>query len=173
MKGSSKVSGFIAIVAISALAVAPLLAGAGGGAGGGMTTADLALQLARAAGIGHPASDSPQAALESLGTIGIDLGSDLKAPVTEKTLIQVGQAVGVAISSSHPEAAVTPAVSGALIQLLKGALQSAAFVSGRGGADLIHASCQGRASRAARRGTPASPSSNFNASAGPCEEPVP
>jgi hypothetical protein len=168
MKRSSKVSGFIAFVAITALAAAPLLAEMGGG----MTTADLALQLARAAGISLPAHDSPQAALESLGKAGINLGSDLKAPVTGKALVQVGLAVGVRVSTSRPEAAVTPAVSSAFIQLFKGQLQSAAAVSGQKGPDMVHASCRGRASRAARQGTPASPS-DFNATVGPCEEPAP
>ena len=167
MKRNAKLSGFIALAAIVALATAPLLAWTGGG----MTTADLALQLARAAGISLPVNDSPQAALESLGKAGINLGNDLKAPVTEKVLVQVGLAVGVTVVSSRPEAAVTPAVSGALIQLLKGELRNAAAASGQGGTDVIHASCQGRASRAARQGIPASPS-NFNATAGPCEEPA-
>ena len=167
MKRSSTVSGFIAFVAITALAAAPLLAGMDGG----MTTADLALQLARAAGISLPANDSPQAALESLGYAGITLGSDLKAPVTEKVLVRVGLALGVRVSTSRPEAAVTPAVGSAFIQLFKGELQSAAAVSGQSGTDMVHASCQGRGSRAARQGTPASPS-NFNATAGPCEDPA-
>jgi len=167
MARSSKASGFIALAVLTALATAPLLAGTGGG----MTTADLALQLARAAGISLPAHDSPQAALESLGKAGINLGNDLEAPVTGKVLVQVGLAVGVKVVTSRPEAAVTPAVSGALIQLLKGELRNAAAASGQGGTDVIHASCQGRASRAARQGTPASPS-NFNATAGPCEEPA-
>lgn len=166
MRRSSKVSGFVAWVAISALGAAPLLAGTGGG----MTTADLALQLARAAGISLPVNESPQAALASLGKAGIDLGSDLSAPVTEQVLVQVGLAVGVKVVTTRPEAAVTPAVSGALIHLLQGELRNAAAASGQGGTDVIHAACRGRASRAARQGSPASPS-NFNATAGPCEEP--
>jgi len=80
-------------------------------------------------------------------------------------------ALGARVSTSHPEAGVTPAASNAFIQSLRGPLQSAAAASGQGGKDLIHASCQGRASREARQGTPASPSS-FNATAGPCEEPA-
>jgi hypothetical protein len=167
MKRSSKGSGFIACVAITALTAGPILAKVGGG----MKTADLALQMARAAGISLPADASPQAALQSLGKAGIHLGSDLEAPVTEKVLVQVGVALGARVSTSHPEAGVTPAVSSAFMQSLKGPLQSAAAASGQGGKDLIHASCQGRASRADRRGTPASPSS-FNATAGPCEEPA-
>ncbi|HXU10737.1 MAG TPA: hypothetical protein VN898_02120 [Candidatus Binatia bacterium] len=167
MKRGSKGSGFIACVAITALTAAPILAKPGGG----MTTADLALQMARAAGISLPTDASPQAALESLGKTGIHLGSDLKAPVTEKVLVQVGSALGARVSTSRPEAEVTPAAGNAFIQSLKGPLQSAAAASGQGGKDLIHASCQGRESREARQGAPASPSS-FNATAGPCEEPA-
>ena len=157
----------IAFVFLIALGAGPLQAGTSAG----MTTGDLAVQIARAAGISLPGNDSPQAALESLGKAGINLGNDLKAPVTEKVLVQVGLAVGVTVVSSRPEAAVTPAVSGALIQLLKGELRNAAAASGQGGTDVIHASCQGRASRASRQAAPASPS-NFNATAGPCEEPA-
>ena len=167
MRISSRLSGFIAFMAITALATVPLLAGMGGG----MTTADLALQLARAAGISLPADQAPQAALEALGKAGIDLGSDLNAPVTEAVLAKAGRAVGVKVSTSRPEAAVTPAMTNAFIQLAKGALQNAAAGSSRGGTDKVHASCRGRASRAARQGTPASPS-NFDAIAGPCEEPA-
>ena len=167
MKRRSKGSGLIACVAITALTSAPILAKPGGG----MTTADLALQMARAAGISLPVQASPQAALESLGKAGIHLGSDLKAPVTEKVLVQVGSALGARVSTSRPEAEVTPAAGNAFIQSLKGPLQSAAAASGQGGKDLIHASCQGRESREARQGAPASPSS-FNATAGPCEEPA-
>ena len=167
MKRSSRASGFIAFVSITAAAAVPLLAEVGGG----MPTADLALQLARAAGISLPASDSPQDVLESLGKAGINPGIDPKAPVTEKVLVQVGVSVGASVSTSHPEAAVTPGVSGAFIQLLNGKFQSAAAVWGQSGKDTVHASCQGRASRAARQGTPASPS-DFDATAGPCEEPA-
>lgn len=168
MKRSAKVFGFVAFVAITALTAAPILAKAGGG----MTTGDLALQLAQAAGISLPVDASPQAARESLGKAGIHLGGDLKAPVTEKVLVQVGVAMGAKVTTSRPEAAVTPAVSSIFIQSLKGALQSAAAASGQGGKDQVHASCQGRESRADRQGTPASPSSSFNANAGPCEEPA-
>lgn len=166
MKTGSKGSGFLAFVTITAITAAPILA-----AGGGMTTADLALQLARAAGIELPSDDPAKAALESLGKAGIKLGTDPKAPVTEKVLVEVGLAVGARVSTSRPEAAVTPAVGSAFIQAFKGAIHNAAAASGQGGKDEVHASCQGRESREARQGTPASPSS-FNATAGPCEEPA-
>jgi hypothetical protein len=166
MTRGSRVSAVIAFVAMTVLAAAPLLAGTAGG----MTTADLALQLAPAAGISLPAHASPQAAVEALGKVGINLGTDLKAPVTEKVLVQVGQAVGVKVASSHPQAAVTPAMSSAFIKVIKEELQLAATAAGQSGTSIIHASCQGRDSRAARQGTPASPS-NINATAEPCEEP--
>jgi hypothetical protein len=152
-------------VAITVLSAAPLLAGVGGG----VTTGDLALQLARAAGIALPSSD-PQAALESLGKAGIKLGNDLKAPVTEKVLVQVGLAVGLRVSASRPEAAITPAMGSAFIRLFKEAPSSVAVVSGQSETDNV--SCQGRESRADRQGTPASPS-DPNATADPCEDPGP
>lgn len=166
MKRGSKVSGII--VAITALAAAPHLAETGGR----ITTADLAMQLARAAGISLPANESPQAALESLGRAGIKLGSDLKAPVTEKVLAQVALALGVRASTSRPEEPASAAQCSAFISLFKRDLQRAAAVSGESGTDNVHASCQGRDSRASRQGTPASPS-DFDASAGPCEVPGP
>jgi len=168
MNKNSQVSGFVSFVAIIALTSAPLLASAGSG----MTTADLALQLARAAGITLTPVDSPRAALESLAKAGIPLGNDLKAPVTEKVLAEVGRALGVKVTTSRPDGAVTPAMSSAFIALFKGEIHSAAAAgSGKGGSGEVHASCQGRESRAGREGTPASPS-DPNASAGPCDDPA-
>jgi len=168
MKRSSQVSGFAAIVAISVLSAAPLLAAAGGG----MTTADLALQLTRAAGITLTPADSPRAAMESLAKAGIALGNNPGAPVTEKVLVQVGAALGVRVTTSTPDATVTPAMASAFVALFKGEIESAAGGSGKGGSDAIHASCQGRDSRAGRQGTPASPS-DPNATAGPCDDSAP
>lgn len=168
MKRGLRLFTFIVLVAFTTLAPSPLLAGMGGG----MTTADLALQLVRAAGISPAASGTPQAALDSLRRAGIDLGSDLKAPVTEKVLAQVALALGVGVSTSRPDAVVTPAVASAFVASVKGALRGAAEASGRGGSDAVNASCQGRESREGRKGTPASPA-DFNATAGPCEDPAP
>lgn len=168
MTRQSRVSGFVAFTVITALTAAPLLAAPGGG----MTTGDLALQLTRAAGITLAPVDSPRAALDSLARAGIFLGTDAGAPVTGETLVQVGAALGVNVTTSRPNAAVTPAMGNAFIARFKGELQSAAGVPARGGSEAIHVSCQGRESRAARQGTPASPS-NPNSTAEPCEDPAP
>jgi hypothetical protein len=162
------VSGIIAVAVGTALAAAPVLAVMDSG----MTKSDLALQLARAAGISLPADGSAQAALESLGKAGISLGTDLNAPVTGQVLVQVGLTLGVTVTTSHPEAAVTPAVSSAFLRSIKGELQNAAAVSGQSATGAVHASCQGRDSRAGRQGTPASPS-DPNATAPPCGDPHP
>jgi hypothetical protein len=158
----------MAVLVLTVLAVTPVLAKTDSG----MTTADLALQLARAAGITLPADGSAKAALESLRKAGINLGPDLSAPVTGEVLVQVGLALGVTVTATHPEAAVAPAVSSAFLRSIQGQLQNAAAVSGQGGTGAVQASCQGRDSRAGRQGTPASPS-DPNATAPPCGEPQP
>jgi len=160
----SGVSAVIVIASLIALIAGPLPAATGAG----VTTGDLALQLARSAGIALPANDPQQAALASLRKAGINLGDDLKAIVTEKVLVQVGQALWVNVTSIHPDAPVTPTMCSAFVRAFKGAVQSAAGGSAHGGAGTENVSCQGRASRDGRQGTPASPS-DPNASAGPCE----
>ena len=160
----SGVSAVMVFASFIALIAAPLLAATGTGE----TTGDLTLQLARAAGISVPANDPQQAALVSLRKAGINLGGDLKAIVTEKVLVQVGQALWVKVTSVHPDAPVTAAMCSAFVHSFKGAVQSAAAGSGLGRAGAENVSCQGRASRDGREGTPASPS-DPNASDGPCE----
>jgi hypothetical protein len=157
-------SGASAVIFFASLIAGPLLAASTAG----VTTGDLALQLARAAGIGLPANDPQQAALESLRKAGINLGADVKAIVTEKVLVRVGQTLWVKVTSAHPDAPVTAAMCSAFVGSFKGAVQGAAALSGQGKAGTESASCQGRASRAGRDGTPASPS-DPNATDGPCE----
>jgi hypothetical protein len=160
-----KRSGVSAVITfLASLIAAPLLAATGAG----VSTGDLALQLARAAGISVPANDPQQAALASLRKAGIELGGDVKAIVTEKVLVQVGQSLWVQVTSVHPDAPVTAAMCSAFVHSFKGAVQSAAAGSGQGSAGTEDVSCQGRASRDGREGTPASPS-DPNATDGPCE----
>jgi hypothetical protein len=154
----------VIVFVFASLIAGPLLAATGAG----VTTGDLALQLARAARIGLPANDAEQAALASLRKAGIDLGGDLNAIVTEKVLVQVGRALWVKVTSVHPDAPVTPAMCNAFVHSFKGAVQSAAAGAGQGKAGTENASCQGRASRAGREGAPASPS-DPNSTDGPCE----
>lgn len=163
MRRSTNVSGFMALLATTLLAASPLMAATGSA----MTMGELAVQLAQAAGIKLPPNAAPAAAREALGKAGIILGSDLKAPVSESVLVKLGLALGATVSSSHPEAAASPAAVSVFIQSFKGQLESAAAASGQGGADTMHASCQGRESRDGRNGDPASPS-DPNATAGPC-----
>jgi hypothetical protein len=154
----------IAFAFLIALGAGPLRAGTGVG----MTTGDLAVQLARAAGIGLPDTGTTRAAMKSLHTMGIDLGSEPAAPATQLDLIEAGRALGVKVTSARADAPVTPAMCNAFIRAYAGEAQSAAAASGVATDDTAHASCQGRESRADREGTPASPA-DPNASAPPCD----
>jgi hypothetical protein len=137
-----------------------------------VTTGQFALQLARAAGLTLPATGAERAALEGFGRIGLGLGADPGRALTERTLMQVGQAVGVKVSPGRPDHLVTPAVSAAFVQAIKGPL-ILATAKARSGAEQVRVSCQGRDSRHGRKGTPAS-NANPNATAPPCdEEPIP
>lgn len=164
MKRWSGVSAVIAFASLVALTAGPLPAATGNG----VTTGDLALRLARAAGVSLPADDSQRAAIESLRKAGIALDGDPKAIVTEKVLVRVGQSLWVKVTSLNPDAPATPAMCSAFIQSFKGEMQSAAATSGHGKPGTENASCQGRASRDGRQGTPAS-SANPNATDGPCD----
>ncbi len=159
-------------IALAIFGIAGLAAGSLGAATGGITKGELALKMARAAGINLPATGSRQAAAEALRRSGIDLGTDLAAPATEQTLVQAGRALGASVTTSRPDAPVTPGVGQAFVQSIKNPLRIAAAASGQNGTSVTHASCQGRESRAGRRGTPASPA-DPNATATPCEEPIP
>ncbi|HYV86255.1 MAG TPA: hypothetical protein VFB49_10105 [Patescibacteria group bacterium] len=163
-KSWSDVSTVIVSASLIALTAGPLLAATGDN----VTAGDLALQLARAAGINLPVNDSRQAALQSLRKAGIDLGTDPKTTVTQKVLVEVGQSLWVKVTSVHPDAPASPAMCSAFIRSFKGTAQSAAASSGQGKAGTENASCQGRTSRAGREGTPASPS-DPNSTDGPCE----
>lgn len=135
-----------------------------------LTRRDLAIRVARAAGIELPAAGEDRAAVAALKKSGIDLGTDLKASVTQATLVELGRAVGVSVSTSKPKAPVSAAIGAAFVQTIQGPLQ--ATVTAQGGTMFVNASCKGRESRASRQGTPAS-NANPNATAGPCEEPIP
>jgi hypothetical protein len=135
-----------------------------------LTRGDLAIRAARAAGIALPAAGEDRAAAAALKKSGIDFGADLKAPVTQATLVELGKVVGVSVSTSKPQAPVSTAIGAAFVRSIQGPLQAA--VAAQGGTTFVNASCKGRESRASREGTPAS-NANPNATAGPCEEPIP
>lgn len=158
-----------AILAILALAAASPLGAAG--ATRPATVGDLAAQVAQAAGLALPAGAAPQAAIEALAKMGIRLGADPGAAVTERTLVEVGRAVGAPVTSSRPGRTVSASLSQAFVRSIQGPLQQAS-ASAQGGTAMIHVSCQGRESRQGRKGTPAS-NANPNATADPCEEPIP
>ena len=164
MKRWSGVSAVIVFASLLAMGAGPLPAASGDG----VTTGDLALRLARAAGISLPAIDSQQAALGSLRKAGINLGGDPKALVTEKVLVQVGQSLWVRVRSVHPDAPATDAMCSAFILSFRGALQGRAGSPGHSETDAGHAACQGRESRDGRQGTPASPA-DPSATDPPCE----
>ncbi|MFQ5877742.1 MAG: hypothetical protein ACE5JH_08675 [Acidobacteriota bacterium] len=157
------------ITAIAGLLATSLAGGAGPSA---TTRGELARTLVNAAGIAVRAGNPEREAVERLRGLGIDLGTDLKRPVTEADLVEIGRKVGTEVRTADPDRPVSPGKVRAFAQLLKGgllSLQSAA----EGGTSDIRISCQGRDSRAGRRGAPASPA-DPNATAPPCEvEPLP
>lgn len=154
----------IAFASLLALGAASLRAATGAG----MTTGDLAVQLARAAGIALPDAEAPKAALKSLRKVGIELGSDPGAPATQDDLVRAGRLLGVPVASARPTAPVTAAMCIAFIQAATVEVQSAAAASGLAKDDTAQAACQGRESRAGREGTPASPA-DPSATAPPCD----
>ena len=160
-----------AFAAVIALATAPALAGQA--APPSATRGQIALEVARAAGLRLPAAGAEQAALQALRARGIDLGSNPARPATEADLVRVGAALGVAVTAARPAAPVSPGQAKAFAQSLRGPAQLSLAMAAQGGTGEIRISCQGRNSRAERKGTPAS-QANPNATAPSCEEePVP
>jgi len=139
---------------------------------------ELAVRLARAAGVALPAQDAEKVAAEKLSRLGIDLGAPLSRPVVERDLVLVGKVLGVAVVSTQPGNTVSPGQISSFVGVVRGSLlaaEGAGNGNGNGGTKEgdINASCQGRDARSGRNGTPASPS-DPNATAPPCgEEPVP
>jgi hypothetical protein len=155
-----------AAVALTCLPAVPALAGPQRG----VTRGQLAVQLVRAAGVQLPEKRAEQAAATALRRSGIDLGANLAVVVREIDLVRIGDLLGTRVASSQPDRTVSSGKSEAFVQALKGPLQAAVASSGT---SEIHVSCQGRNSRAQRRGIPASPA-NPNATEPPCEtEPIP
>jgi hypothetical protein len=135
------------------------------------TRADLAIDLARVTGARLPAAGAARAAADLLRPSGIDLGADLERPVTRELLVEIGRAIGVTVVGAKADAPVSRAMGQAFATSIRGSLQTA-LVRSQGGTAMTHVSCQGRESREGRKGTPASPA-NPNATAPPCEEPIP
>lgn len=139
---------------------------------------DLAVQLARAAGVRLPAAEPEKRAAAFLKARGIVLAPSADTPLFAGDLVQAARSVGVSVSAAAPGAAVTPAQASAFVGAVRGALRSDSNGKGHGGVkeDDINASCRGREARSDRKGTPASPA-DPNATAPPCEgddqEPTP
>jgi hypothetical protein len=158
-----------ACLAGSLLAAAP--------ATSGIHVGELAVRLALAAGVRLPATAPERAAADYLAARGVILGSSLEALVLEGDLVAAARVLGATVTSSKPSSPATPAQSAAFIGAVRGALATDAAADDSGGAKEgdINASCQGRDSRAGRKGTPAS-TADPNATAPPCggdDEPTP
>lgn len=150
-----------ASLAVSLLAAAP--------ATSGVRVGELAVRLARASGVRLPATAPERAAGDYLAARGVVLGPSLEAMVLEGDLVAAARVLGATVTSSKPSSPATPAQSAAFIGAVRGALATDAAVGD------INASCQGRDSRAGRKGTPAS-TADPNATAPPCggdDEPTP
>jgi len=133
-----------------------------------VTTGKLALEMARAAGVHLPERDAASVAARELRQRGIALGPSLGATVREGDLVEIGRSLGASVVTKNPEKPVSEAKGMAFVSSMRDVLAAVQSAS-----DQIRVSCQGRNSRANRRGTPASPS-NPNATAPPCEEePIP
>ncbi len=164
----------ISRLAVAAAVLASLSAGpiaAKESAGKAATKGQVALQVARAAGLPLPRGGDEKVALESLRAAGIDLGANPGGKATQTDLVRVGEAVGVKVSAPRPAAPVTATLAQAFTQSIKGSLQqSLAPARGQGGPGEIHVSCRGATSRQDRKGTPAS-QADPNATATPADIP--
>ncbi|HUD71841.1 MAG TPA: hypothetical protein VMQ62_07740 [Dongiaceae bacterium] len=147
-------------------------------AGEAVRAGDLAVQLARAAGVRLPAEAPEKRAAEFLRARGITLAPTADTPLMAGDLVVVARSLGVPVSAAAPATAVTPAQATAFVGAVRGTLRAVANGHGNGnGGDKegdINASCRGREARSGRNGTPASPA-DPNATAPPCdgEEPTP
>lgn len=133
---------------------------------------DLAVQLARAAGVRLPVGNPEKRATRFLAARGVMLAPTADTPLMAGDLILAARALGVSVQATAPGAAVTPVQAAAFVGAVRGALRSDSQGNGTGvGGDKegdINASCRGREARAGRQGTPASPA-DPNATAPPCE----
>ena len=140
----------------------------------GITIGDLALKIARLTEVDLPQGGTAQAAATALQGMGIPLGLELSRTVTEADLIAICQAVGAEVSSANLAGPVGDAKGSAFVRSIEASLRAArsrlAALEGGDKEGEVKASCTGRAARAVRRGTPASPASP-NATAGPCTGP--
>jgi hypothetical protein len=140
-----------------------------------MTVGDLAVRLARTAGVRLPGAEPEKAAAAFLRAHGLILDADLDRPALEMDLVTAGRALGVAVTTRQPGSPVTLTQGAALAGAARGSLLASEAAgpdpaSSGGG---LNVSCQGRDSRADRRGIPASPA-DPNATAPPCSgEPTP
>ncbi len=131
-----------------------------------MTKRELLFGLAASAGFdidaGRPLATREALAAAALERIGIRLPGRPDDPVRERDLVSVGSAVGATVVSGKPDDKVSEKKGNVFALDLKPAMLRA-----RARMEEIRVSCQGRLSRAGRKGTPASPA-NPNATAPPC-----
>jgi hypothetical protein len=131
---------------------------------------DLAVQLARAAGVRLPADHPEKRAAAFLRARGIMLAPTADTPLFAGDLVDVARSLGVQVKAAASDAAVTPAQAVAFVGAMRGTLRSDIKGNGKGSGKEgdIDASCRGREARSGRDGTPASPA-DPNAAAPPCE----
>ncbi len=100
MRMASKVSLVAAVLAVvAALAMAPAYAG------GKATVGDFLVRLAQAK---HLGAATPQEALQALRSAGLDLPRlDLKAALTEGTVVAISNRLGIQVTTSNPDAELT------------------------------------------------------------------
>jgi hypothetical protein len=140
-------------------------------AGSSIRAGDMAVWLARAAGVSVPDTGGERIAAEYLAARGVVFGATLDATVRQFDLVEAARALGMNAKATSPSAPVTPAQAAAFVGAARGSVTFEPNVIGPEGTKQgdINASCRGRAARSGRKGTPASPA-NPNATAPPCDD---
>lgn len=140
-------------------------------AGSPIRAGEMAVWLARAAGVSVPDSGGERMAAEYLAARGVVFGATLDATVRQVDLVEAARALGMGAKATTPSAPISPAQAAAFVGAARGSVAFEPHVYGPDGAKQgdINASCRGRAARSGRKGTPASPA-NPNATAPPCDD---
>jgi hypothetical protein len=137
---------------------------------------EMALWLARAAGVSLPDAGGERIAAKYLADRGVVFGDRIDATVRQRDLVEAARVLGIGVRATKPSEPITPAQGAAFVGAARGSVAFEVRIFGPAGTKEgdINASCRGRLARSGRTGTPASPS-NPNATAPPCEgdEPEP
>lgn len=140
-------------------------------AGSTIRAGEMAVWLARAAGVSVPDTGGERIAADYLAARGVVFGATLDATVRQFDLVEAARALGMSAKATNPSAPISPAQAAAFVGAARGSVAFEPNVYGPEGAKQgdINASCRGRAARSGRKGTPASPA-NPNATAPPCDD---